>query len=66
MHPPEADLKTAKPKHIVFGAVGVVAGLMSVAAIVLYLLIFRESIITPESLERTLNIRVLGAVPDVA
>jgi uncharacterized protein involved in exopolysaccharide biosynthesis len=66
IHPPESDQKPDKPKHLLYGAVGFVAGLMSVAGLLLYLLVFRESIITPESLQRTLNIRVLGAVPDVA
>jgi hypothetical protein len=32
---------------------------------ILYFLVYSESIITIESLERTLNLRVLGAVPDI-
>ena len=63
---PESDEKPDKPKHLTFAAVGFVAGLMSMGIAILYFLLFRDSIITTESLERTLNLRVLGAVPDMA
>jgi uncharacterized protein involved in exopolysaccharide biosynthesis len=66
IHAPESDEKADKPKHLLFAAVGVVAGLMSVGVAILYLLVFRDSIITTESLGRTINLRVLGAVPYVA
>jgi capsular polysaccharide biosynthesis protein len=46
--------------------VGFAAGLAAIGATMIYLLIFRVSIITTESLERTLGVRVLGAIPDVA
>jgi uncharacterized protein involved in exopolysaccharide biosynthesis len=65
IHAPESDQKPDKPKHLIFGAVGFLAGLMSMGLAILYLLVIRESIITTESLERTLNLRVLGAVPDM-
>jgi uncharacterized protein involved in exopolysaccharide biosynthesis len=63
-HSPEADLDPDKPKHFLWGAAGFVAGLIWVGAAILYLLIFRETIITTESLERTLGLRVFGAIPD--
>jgi uncharacterized protein involved in exopolysaccharide biosynthesis len=63
---PESDEQPDKPKHLLFAAVGIVAGLMSMGMAILYFLVFRESIITTESLERTLNLRILGAVPDIA
>jgi capsular polysaccharide biosynthesis protein len=66
IHAPESDEKPDKPKHLTFAAVGFVAGLMSMGIAILYFLLFRDSIITTESLERTLNLRVLGAVPDMA
>ncbi len=66
VHQPESELKPDKPKHVVFAAVGFVGGLMAIAVALLYFLVFRESIITTESLERTLKLRVLGAVPNVA
>jgi uncharacterized protein involved in exopolysaccharide biosynthesis len=66
VHPPDADDRPDKPNRLLFVAVGFVGGLMAVAVAVVYLLIFRVSIITTESLERTLGVRVLGAIPDVA
>lgn len=66
IHAPEADEDPDKPKHLRFAVVGFAVGLVSVGFAILYFLVFRESIITTESLERTLNLRVLGAVPDIA
>ncbi len=66
VHPPDADDRPDKPNRLLFVAVGFVGGLMAVAVAVVYLLIFRVSIITTESLERTLGVRVLGAIPGVA
>jgi uncharacterized protein involved in exopolysaccharide biosynthesis len=66
VHAPEAGVDTDKPRHMLYAAVGIVGGLMSMGLAVIYFLVFRESIITTESLERTLNLRVLGAVPDFA
>jgi uncharacterized protein involved in exopolysaccharide biosynthesis len=66
IHAPEADEEPDKPKHLLFGLVGVVGGLMSVGMAIVYLLVYRDSIITTESLERTLKLRVLGAVPNIA
>jgi polysaccharide biosynthesis transport protein len=66
VHAPESDVKPDKPNHLLFAAVGIVAGMLAVGLAIFYFLVFRESIITTESLERTLNLRVLGAVPDIA
>ena len=65
IHAPESDERPDKPKHVLFAAVGFAAGLFSMGMAILYFLVYRESIITIESLERTLNLRVLGAVPDI-
>jgi len=62
--PPDAQLDPDKPKHWLFALVGFAAGLMAAGAWLLYLLIIRDSIITTESLERTLGLPVLGAVPE--
>jgi capsular polysaccharide biosynthesis protein len=62
---PQSDEEPDKPKHLLFAAVGFVAGLTATGMAILYFLVYRESIITIESLERTLNLRVLGAVPDI-
>jgi uncharacterized protein involved in exopolysaccharide biosynthesis len=65
IHTPESDEKADKPNHLLFAAVGIAAGLFSMGMAILYFLVYRDSIITIESLERTLNLRVLGAVPDI-
>jgi uncharacterized protein involved in exopolysaccharide biosynthesis len=64
VNPPAAELDPDKPKHWLWALVGVAAGLLAAGLTSIYLLIFRDSIITTESLERTLGLRVLGAVPD--
>jgi len=66
IHAAEADDRPDKPNRLLFAVIGFAAGLAAVGATVIYLLIFRVSIITTESLERTLGVRVLGAIPDVA
>jgi uncharacterized protein involved in exopolysaccharide biosynthesis len=66
IHAPEADARPDKPKHLLYGLVGFAAGLLSVGMAIVYFLVYRESIITPESLERTLNLRILSAVPDIS
>jgi uncharacterized protein involved in exopolysaccharide biosynthesis len=66
VHAPESDERADKPNRLLFAAVGFVGGIMAMGMAIIYLLLFRESIITTESLERTLNLRVLGAVPDIA
>lgn len=66
VHAPESDEEPDKPKHWLFALVGVAGGLLSVGAAILFFLVYRESIITTESLERILRMRVLGTVPDIA
>jgi uncharacterized protein involved in exopolysaccharide biosynthesis len=66
IHAPEADEDPDKPKHWLFGLVGIAAGFMAMGVAIVYLIVYRDSIITTESLERTLNLRVLSAVPDIA
>jgi uncharacterized protein involved in exopolysaccharide biosynthesis len=65
IHAPESDEKADKPKHLLFAAAGIALGLFCMGIAILYFLVYRESIITIESLQRTLNLRVLGAVPDI-
>jgi uncharacterized protein involved in exopolysaccharide biosynthesis len=66
IHAPEADEDPDKPKHLLFGAIGAALGFISVGMGILYFLVYRQSIITPESLERTLRLRILTAIPDMA
>jgi uncharacterized protein involved in exopolysaccharide biosynthesis len=65
IHAPEADEQIDKPKHWLFALVGFLAGLMTAGATTVYLVIYRNSVITTESLERSLNLRVMAAVPQL-
>lgn len=60
---PDAPTKPAKPKRLLFAVLGVVLGVMGSAAIVAYQLLFRETLIAPESIERVLKLPVLATVP---
>lgn len=60
---PDASTKPAKPKHTVFALVGCGLGLFGVAAVLIYLVAFRDTLITAESVDRLLGIKVLGVVP---
>jgi uncharacterized protein involved in exopolysaccharide biosynthesis len=59
----DASEKPAKPRHLIFAAAGVVAGVLGAAALLLYFLVFREILITSESVERILRLPVLASVP---
>ena len=63
-HEPVSDLKPDKPNRLLFAAVGFVLAVFSTGVVALYLLAFRDSVITSESLERILRIKVIGVVPD--
>ncbi len=65
VHTPEADVRPDKPNRLVFAAVGLAMAMFSTSLALLYFLLYRDSIITTESLERTLKVRVIGSVPDV-
>jgi uncharacterized protein involved in exopolysaccharide biosynthesis len=65
IHAPEADEEPDKPKHLLYGLVGIALGFMSVVMAIVYFLVYRQSIITTESLERTVHLRILSAVPDI-
>jgi uncharacterized protein involved in exopolysaccharide biosynthesis len=54
------------PRHWIFVIAGVVVGLVVTGFVVLYLFAFKETIITVESLERILGVRVLGSIPDIS
>jgi len=61
-----ASFKYAKPKHIPFILVGIALGLFADALLLLYLASVKEMLISAESVERLLGVRVLGAVPHAA
>jgi uncharacterized protein involved in exopolysaccharide biosynthesis len=65
IHAPEADEEPDKPKHLLYGLVGIALAFMSVVMAIVYFLVYRQSIITTESLERTVHLRILSAVPDI-
>jgi len=60
---PDASTKAAKPKHSVFALIGVALGLAGASSILFYSLLFHETLITAESAERLLRVKVLTVVP---
>jgi uncharacterized protein involved in exopolysaccharide biosynthesis len=60
---PAAPAQKAGPKKLPFLAAGILIGLIGAAGLLVYLLIFRETLITVESVERILGIPVLASVP---
>lgn len=60
---PRSPEKPAQPKRWFFAVIGAGLGLVASSCIVVYLLVWRETIITAESVERVLNLPVLASVP---
>ncbi len=61
---PSASTAAVKPKRVMFILAGLVAGLVCMSAVVLYLLTFRKTLITAESVERILHMKVISTVPN--
>lgn len=59
---PDAPMKPNGPSHLPFGAAGILIGLVGASGVLLYLLVFRETLITVESVERKLGLPVLASV----
>ncbi len=59
---PDAPMKPTGPTHLPFGIAGVLIGLVGASGVLVYLLVFRETLITVESVERMLGLPVLASV----
>jgi capsular polysaccharide biosynthesis protein len=62
---PDAPLKPAGPQHLPFALAGILIGLVGAAGLLLYYLVFRETLITVESVERIVGIPVVASVTEV-
>lgn len=59
---PDAPLKPAGPHHLPFALAGILIGLVGASGVLLYLLVFRETLITVESVERIIGLPVVASV----
>ena len=60
---PEASTRPAGPKHLPYIIGGLLIGLVGAAGMLIYTLVFRETLITVESVERVIGLPVLASVP---
>jgi uncharacterized protein involved in exopolysaccharide biosynthesis len=61
---PAAPGKAAGPKHLPYWLAGFLLGLVGASGVLAYLLLFRETLITVESVERIIGVPVLASVPN--
>lgn len=59
---PGAPEKPAGPHHLPFALAGLLIGLIGAGGMLLYLLVFRETLITVESVERIIGLPVVASV----
>jgi uncharacterized protein involved in exopolysaccharide biosynthesis len=59
---PAAPMKPTGPSHLPFALAGILIGLVGASGMLVYLLVFRETLITVESVERMLGLPVLASV----
>ncbi|HXC29481.1 MAG TPA: Wzz/FepE/Etk N-terminal domain-containing protein [Stellaceae bacterium] len=59
---PDASEKPAGPRHLPFALAGLLIGLVGAGGMLLYLLVFRETLITVESVERIIGLPVVASV----
>ncbi len=60
---PDAALRPTGPTRLPFAIGGILIGLVGAAGLLVYMLVFRETLITVESVERILGLPVLASVP---
>jgi uncharacterized protein involved in exopolysaccharide biosynthesis len=60
---PDAPSRPSGPSHLPFAVVGLLIGIVGASGILVYCLVFRETLITVESVERILGLPVLASVP---
>ncbi|HYM73154.1 MAG TPA: Wzz/FepE/Etk N-terminal domain-containing protein [Stellaceae bacterium] len=61
---PDAPVRPAGPRHLPFILGGILIGIVGAGGMLLYLLVFRETLITVESVERIVGLPVLASVPE--
>ncbi|HXP06656.1 MAG TPA: hypothetical protein VN808_21255, partial [Stellaceae bacterium] len=54
--------RPAGPRHMPFALAGILIGLVGSAGLLLYYLVFRETLITVESVERLIGLPVVASV----
>jgi uncharacterized protein involved in exopolysaccharide biosynthesis len=59
---PDASARPAGPRHLPFALAGILIGLVGSAGLLLYYLVFRETLITVESVERLIGLPVVASV----
>ncbi len=60
---PAAPARPAGPHHLPFALAGLLIGIIGASGVLIYLLVFRETLITVESVERIIGVPVLASVP---
>jgi len=58
----DAPARPAGPRHLPFALAGILIGLVGAAGLLLYYLVFRETLITVESVERLIGMPVVASV----
>jgi uncharacterized protein involved in exopolysaccharide biosynthesis len=61
---PAAPARPAGPRHLPYALAGILIGLIGASGVLAYLLLFRETLITVESVERIIGVPVLASVPN--
>ena len=59
---PDAPAKPAGPRHLPFALAGILIGIVGAGGVLLYNLVFRETLITVESVERIIGLPVVASV----
>jgi len=59
---PDAPEKPVGPRHLPFALAGILIGIVGASGVLLYLLVFRETLITVESVERIIGLPVVASV----
>jgi uncharacterized protein involved in exopolysaccharide biosynthesis len=59
---PDAPEKPAGPHHLPFALAGLLIGIVGASGVLFYLLVFRETLITVESVERIIGLPVVASV----
>jgi uncharacterized protein involved in exopolysaccharide biosynthesis len=59
---PEAPARPAGPRRLPFALAGILIGLIGASGVLLYRLVFRETLITVESVERIIGLPVVASV----